>query len=171
VLDIQQSKAGLAVWIAAGEGKHEQLEPAPGEVVLAVGGIAGGGVRFLAGPGLPGSGLAGIAPSASGLESRSFSLSLRVAGERGPLPLRLDGREVSLESGALGVDLQSLGRGALERVGVLADSTQLTAVANVWAAGDVVADRPRAGLEAIYAGIAAARGVCRVSASQIPVTV
>jgi len=156
VLDIQQTKRGLAVWVAAGDGKHEALEPAPSEVVLAVGGVAGGGVRFLAGP---------------GAESRSFSLSLRVAGERGPLSLRLDGREVSLESGAQGMDLQSLGRGALERVGVLADGTQLTAVANVWAAGDVVADRPRAGLEAIYSGIAAARGVCRVSASQIPVTV
>ena len=139
-----------------GDGKHEALEPAPSELVLAIGGVAGGGVRFLAG---------------GGSESRSFSLSLRVAGERGPLALRLDGREVSLESGALGVDLQSLGRGALERVGVLADGTQLTTVANVWAAGDVVADRPRAGLEAIYAGIAAARGVCRVSASQIPITV
>ena len=165
VLDIQQTKRGLAVWVAAGDGKREALAPAPSEVVLAVGGVAGGGVRFLAPslqatPGSPSSG-----------DARSFSLSLRVAGERGPLSLRLDGREVSLESGALGVDLQSLGRGALERVGVLADGTQLTAVANVWAAGDVVADRPRAGLEAIYAGIAAARGVCRVSASQIPVTV
>ncbi|HEU4577750.1 MAG TPA: FAD-binding protein [Polyangiaceae bacterium] len=156
VLDVQQSKRGLAVWMSAGDGKHEALEPAPSELVLAVGGVAGGGVRFLAG---------------TGAESRSFSLSLRVAGERGPLTLRLDGREVSLESGAQGVDLQSLGRGALERVGVLVDGTQLTAVANVWAAGDVVADRPRAGLEAIYAGIAAARGVCRVSASQIPLTV
>jgi glycerol-3-phosphate dehydrogenase subunit B len=169
VLDIQQAKQGLAVWVSARDGKHEALEPAPSEVVLAIGGVAGGGVRFLAGPSLAGPGGTGGVPSGS--ESRSFSLSLRVAGERGPLSLRLDGREVSLESGALGVDLQSLGRGALERVGVLVDGTQLTAVANVWAAGDVVADRPRAGLEAIYAGIAAARGVCRVSASQIPVTV
>jgi glycerol-3-phosphate dehydrogenase subunit B len=166
VVDIQQSKQGLAVWIASADGKHEPLEPAPSEVVLAIGGVAGGGVRFLAG-----TGAAGTPRTPNGSESRSFSLSLRVAGERGPLSLRLDGREVSLESGALGVDLQSLGRGALERVGVLVDGTQLTAVANVWAAGDVVADRPRAGLEAIYAGIAAARGVCRVSASQIPVPV
>jgi glycerol-3-phosphate dehydrogenase subunit B len=166
VLDVQQSKRGLAVWMTAGDGKHEPLEPAPSELVLAVGGVAGGGVRFLAGPAVE-----GTPRTPSGADSRSFSLSLRVAGERGPLALRLDGREVSLESGALGVDLQSLGRGALERVGVLADGTQLTTVANVWAAGDVVADRPRAGLEAIYAGIAAARGVCRVSASQIPVTV
>ncbi len=166
VVDLQQSKQGLAVWVAAADGKHEALEPAPSEVVLAVGGVAGGGVRFLAG--LSSAGTSRIPNPA---DSRSFSLSLRVSGERGPLALRLDGREVSLESGALGIDLQSLGRSALERVGVLADSTQLTAVANVWAAGDVVADRPRTGLEAIYAGIAAARGVCRVSASQIPVTV
>lgn len=170
VVDLQQSKQGLAVWVAAADGKHEALEPAPSEVVLAVGGVAGGGVRFLAGVSSAAPSLAELARTPHAADARSFSLSLRVAGERGPLPLRLDGREVSLESGALGVDLQSLGRGALERVGVLADATQLTAVANVWAAGDVVADRPRTGLEAIYAGIAAARGVCRVSASQIPVT-
>lgn len=148
VLRIARRELAFDVWIAAG-GEQVRLDPAPTEIVLALGGLVGGGIRFLAG---------------SGPEARSFSLSLAV-----PLPLRLGGREVTLESGVLGADLQSLGRGALEAVGVLADEAQRTVVPGLYAAGDVVADRPRAALEAIYTGIAAARGICRVSASQIPV--
>jgi glycerol-3-phosphate dehydrogenase subunit B len=140
---------GFEVSIDTGAGAT-RLEPGPTEIVLAIGGVAGGGIHFLAG---------------SGPEARSFSLSLAV-----PLPLRLGGREVTLESGVLGADLQSLGRSALETVGVLTDEGQRTAVPGLYAAGDVVADRPRAALEAIYSGIAAARAVCRVSASQVPVT-
>jgi glycerol-3-phosphate dehydrogenase subunit B len=149
VLGIQRGEQAFDVAIDIGGGAA-RLDPAPTEIVLAIGGVAGGGIRFLAG---------------SGPEARSFSLSLAV-----PLPLCLGGREVTLESGVLGADLQSLGRGALEAVGVLADEAQRTAVPGLYAAGDVVADRPRAALEAIYAGIAAARGVCRMSASQVPVT-
>jgi glycerol-3-phosphate dehydrogenase subunit B len=153
VLGIQRSGPSFDVTISsAGSsgGAAQRLEPAPTEIVLASGGVAGGGIHFLAG---------------AGLAARSFSLSLEVA-----LPLRLGGREVTLESGVLGADLQSLGRAALETVGVLADEAQRTVLPGLYAAGDVVADRPRAALEAIYAGIAAARGVCRVSASQIPVS-
>ena len=150
VLGIARSGTSFEVTVST-EGSTVRLDPAPSEIVLASGGVAGGGIRFLAGTG----------PAA-----RSFSLSVEV-----PLPLRLGGREVTLESGVLGADLQSLGRGALETVGVLADEAQRTLVPGLYAAGDVVTDRPRAALEAIYAGIAAARGVCRVSASQIPVTV
>jgi glycerol-3-phosphate dehydrogenase subunit B len=157
VQSLRRTEQGFEVSIGVAAGGSERLEPAPLEVVLACGGVAGGGIRFLAG---------------GGADSRSFSLSLAVsARDAAVLPLRLGGREVTLESGVLGADLQSLGRGALERVGVLADEAQRTTIPGLYAAGDVVADRPRAALEAIYSGIAAARGVCRLSASQIPVTV
>jgi FAD binding domain-containing protein len=118
------------------------------EVILAVGGVVGGGIRFLSGPGPRG---------------RSFSLSLDA-----PVALRLGGREVALQSGALGADLQLLGLSALSEVGLLVDEQQLAHAPDLYAAGDVVADRPRCALEAIYAGIAAARAVCRVRASESP---
>jgi glycerol-3-phosphate dehydrogenase subunit B len=162
VHSLRRTEQGFEVSVGATAGGSERLdpvllEPAPQEVVLASGGVAGGGIQFLAG---------------SGAGLRSFSLSLAVSARDGAaLPLRLAGREVTLESGVLGADLQSLGRGALERVGVLADEAQRTAIPGLYASGDVVADRPRTALEAIYSGIAAARGVCRLSASQIPVTV
>ena len=76
-----------------------------------------------------------------------------------------------------GADLQRLGLTALDEVGVLVDEQQRAVVSGssardvatrpeLFAAGDVVADRPRTALEAIYAGIGAARAVCRVRASQ-----
>jgi glycerol-3-phosphate dehydrogenase subunit B len=152
ILELAGTPRGFDVSLAT-PGTRERLEPPPTEVILATGGVAGGGIRFRSED----------FPAHGGADARSFSLSLEV-----PLTLRLSGREVTLESGLLGADLQALGRGALEQVGVLTDEAQLTALPGVYAAGDLVADRPRAALEAIYAGIAAARGACRVSASQIP---
>jgi len=128
-----------------------QVEPFSGlfsEVVLALGGVVGGGIRFLAGP----------VPA-----GRTFALSLAA-----PLTLRLGGREVTLESGVLGADLQSLGRSSIEQVGLLVDDDQLTQSPGLFAAGELVADRPRTALEAIYAGISAARGACRGRASINP---
>jgi glycerol-3-phosphate dehydrogenase subunit B len=133
----------------------QRLEALPTEVILATGGVAGGGVRFLSG---------------NGAESRTFSLSLAVSVHGSPLSLRLRGREVSLESGLLGADLQGLGRAALEQVGVLSDELQGTALPGVYVAGDLVADRPRAALEAISSAIVAARAACRVNVSQIPLS-
>lgn len=123
---------------------------APGEleaVILAVGGVVGGGIRFLSG---------------AGPEGRTFSLSLDAG-----LPLRLGGREVALQSGALGVDLQRLGLEALLEVGVNVDERQLARAPDLYAVGDVVADRPRCALEAIYSGLGAARAVCRVRAPSL----
>lgn len=117
------------------------------EVVIAVGGVVGGGVRFLEG---------------SGARGRSFSLSVDAG-----LELRLGGREVTLTSEVAGLDLQRLGMEALSDVGVLADEQQLAAP-DLYAVGDVVADRPRTALEAICAGIAAARAVCRPRTSSSP---
>jgi hypothetical protein len=117
------------------------------EVVLAIGGVVGGGVRFLA----------GVGP-----EGRSFSLSLEA-----PLALRLAGREVSIQSGALGADLQQLGLEALNRVGLAVDEQMLARAPDLYAVGDVVAGRPRCALEAIYGGLGAARALCQVRAPSL----
>lgn len=114
------------------------------EVILAIGGVAGGGVRFLSG---------------LGPEGRTFSLSLDA-----PVALRLAGREVALHSGALGADLQRLGAEALLEVGLSVDERMLARAPDLYAVGDVVADRPRQALEAIFSGLGAARAVCRVRA-------
>ena len=116
-------------------------------VVLAVGGVVGGGVWFLAG---------------GGPEGRSFSLSLDAG-----LPVRLAGREVALSSGALGVDLQQLGLEALERVGVSVDEHMLARAPALYAAGDVVEGRPRCALDAIDSGLEAARALCRAKAPSL----
>jgi glycerol-3-phosphate dehydrogenase subunit B len=117
------------------------------EVILAIGGVVGGGIRFLAG---------------AGPEGRSFSLSLEA-----PVALRLAGREVALQSGALGVDLQRWGLEALQEVGLAVDEQSLARAPDLYAVGDVVADRPRCALDAIYAGLGAARAVCRVRATSL----
>jgi glycerol-3-phosphate dehydrogenase subunit B len=115
------------------------------EIVLAIGGVVGGGVRFLAG---------------GGPEGRSFSLSLDAE-----LPVRLAGREVALSSGALGVDLQQLGLDALSEVGVSVDERALARAPALYAAGDVVEGRPRCALDAIDSGLEAARAACRAPSS------
>jgi glycerol-3-phosphate dehydrogenase subunit B len=117
------------------------------EVILAIGGVVGGGIRFLAG---------------AGPEGRSFSLSLEA-----PVALRLAGKEVSLQSGALGVDLQRWGLEALQEVGLAVDEQSLARAPDLYAVGDVVADRPRCVLDAIYSGLGAARAVCRVRAPAV----
>lgn len=114
------------------------------EVILAIGGVAGGGIRFLSG---------------LGPEGRTFSLSLDA-----PVALRLAGREVALQSGALGADLQRLGAESLLEVGLSVDEQMLARAPDLYAVGDVIADRPRQALEAIYTGLSAARAVCRVRA-------
>jgi hypothetical protein len=117
------------------------------EVILAIGGVAGGGVRFLSG---------------LGPDGRTFSLSLDA-----PVALRLAGREVALQSGALGADLQRLGLEALVEVGLSVDEQMLARAPDLYAVGDVVAERPRQALEAIYSGLGAARAVCRVRAPSL----
>jgi hypothetical protein len=125
-------------------------EPVAGDieaVILAIGGVAGGGIRFLAGP---------------GPEGRSFSLSLSA-----PVALRLGGREVAIQSGALGADLQQLGVEALLDVGLAVNEALLAGGPDLYAVGDVVADRPRCALEAIDSGLGAARAACRVRAPSL----
>lgn len=143
---LRRMDAGFAVSGRFGvEGERSKLDDSYSDVVLAIGGMVGGGIRFLAG---------------EGAFARTFSLSLAA-----PLELRLGGRDVAIQSELGGSDLQRLGLGALDEVGVLVDDQQRAGAPNLFAAGDVVADRPRTVLEAINAGIGAARGVCRMRAS------
>jgi glycerol-3-phosphate dehydrogenase subunit B len=141
-------------------GERDKLDDVYSDVVLAIGGMIGGGIRFLSG---------------SGSRPLTFSLSIDV-----PVELRLAGREVAIRSELGGADLQRLGLSALDEIGVLVDEQQRAVVAgfragdptmrapDLFAAGDVVAERPRTVLEAIHAGIGAARGVCRMRASTSP---
>jgi glycerol-3-phosphate dehydrogenase subunit B len=131
----------------AGDDSIGPLAENVGEVILAIGGVTGGGVRFLAGAGAAG---------------RSFSLSLEA-----PVALRLGGREVSIQSGALGADLQQLGLEALNLVGLSVDERMLAREPALYAVGDVVERTPRCALEAIYGGLGAARAVCRVRAPSL----
>jgi glycine/D-amino acid oxidase-like deaminating enzyme len=108
-------------------------------VVIAVGGVAAGGVE-LERPRLGHRGGAG------------FRLSLGA-----PVPFELDGNELDAASTLHGVDFEALGLGALERVGVASDGPRVVGQTTLFVAGDVVAARPRTVLEAARAGIAAAR--------------
>lgn len=155
-VEVRHGEVRSIRWLDAGYGvrglwRGQEVESELGaevtEVILALGGLVGGGVRFLTGLGVGG---------------RSFSLSIDV-----PVALRLGGREVALQSGALGADLQQLGLDALTSVGLSVDERQLAHPPDLYAAGDLVADRPRCALEAVYAGIAAARAVCRVRAASV----
>jgi hypothetical protein len=101
-----------------------------------VGGIVAGGVR-----------LAGGVGSRGGLE----------LGFSAPAPLLLDSREVDAPSTLHGLDFQAQGLSALERVGVATDDARVRGQRALFAAGDIVAARPRTVLEAVRAGIAAAR--------------
>jgi putative NAD(P)-binding protein len=139
VRSLRRTAQGIhAEWQALGAATSEPLGEAFDGVVLALGGVLGGGVRYQS----------GLTSTRRG----AFSLSLEA-----PAELRLDGRDVGLVAGSEGADLVALGMGALERVGVRVTSEQqLPEQAGLFAAGDVVAARPRTALEAIAAGLRAA---------------
>jgi glycerol-3-phosphate dehydrogenase subunit B len=108
-------------------------------VVLALGGVAGGGIRLA-------HSFAERAPV------RPFELSVS-----GDLPLALDGRPLDDVASLHGVDLTASGLSLLERVGVSTDGARVHGYDRIFAAGDVVAGRPRTMLEAVRAGCEAAR--------------
>jgi glycerol-3-phosphate dehydrogenase subunit B len=120
-------------------------------VVLAIGGLAGGGVIYAppehaAGADLP---PGGAVPFALSVKA-NVTLSLGGAG-RMDVVASLHGPELDVT--AWPID----GRpGALETVGVRCEGAR--AAPGIWAAGDVVAGRPRTVLEAVAAGIAAGVG-------------
>lgn len=108
-------------------------------VVVAVGGVAAGGVEL-------------ERPRLGHKGGASFRLSLRA-----PVRFELDGKELDAASTLHGVDFDALGLRALERVGVASDGPRAVGQTTLFVAGDVVAARPRTVLEAARAGIAAAR--------------
>jgi anaerobic glycerol-3-phosphate dehydrogenase len=106
-------------------------------VVLALGGVAAGGIAF----------------EADGAQ-RGFRLSLRAEA-----PLRLDGEFLEAASSLWGMSLVRLGLSSLERVGVQADRVgRVGSTPGLFACGDVVAGRTRNVLEALGSGILAGRG-------------
>jgi thioredoxin reductase len=106
-------------------------------VVLAVGGVAAGGIVL----------------DADG-SNFGFRLSLRADA-----PLRLAGELIDGTSSLWGVSFARWGLSALERIGVQADRVgRVGATPGLFACGDVVAGRARCVLEALGSGILAGRG-------------
>ncbi len=110
-------------------------------VVLAVGGVAAGGIVL-------------DEPARAFRDGSSFHLSLGA-----PVRFEIDGGDADASSTLHGFDLERRGVGALERVGVAADHGAVRGAERLFVAGDVVAGRPRTVLEAARAGIAAGRAV------------
>jgi glycerol-3-phosphate dehydrogenase subunit B len=120
-------------WHVEFAGRQKLLADA---VVLAVGGMVSGGVRLL-----------------NGVASRTaFKLSLEA-----PVRFELDGHDLDAPSTLHGIDFQAHGLAALQRIGIATDGVRVQGQAKLFAAGDVVSARPRTVLEAIRAGLAAAR--------------
>jgi glycerol-3-phosphate dehydrogenase subunit B len=124
-------------------GEHSELTA--DAVVLAVGGVAAGGV---------------VLTQDFGKGPRGFRLALELGAR-----VTLDGDLASEASSLFGPSFAASGLGALERVGVELSSDGLLRSADgvtlpsVSAAGDCVAGRPRSLLEAVRAGCAAVRAV------------
>jgi glycerol-3-phosphate dehydrogenase subunit B len=133
-LEIAAGKPSLHVTRSGGAAPERYLADA---VVLALGGVAAGGIR-LQPPQLAGS-------------RTAFVLSLD-----GPVALALDGKRLDAASSLHGVDVEAAGWQSLERLGVAANGGRVEEAPSVLAAGDVVARRPRTVLEAVRAGCEAA---------------
>jgi glycerol-3-phosphate dehydrogenase subunit B len=107
-------------------------------VVLALGGVLSGGIELA---------------SADAQPPRACRLSLDA-----DVSLDLDGEVFDGVSSLAGMSFQTFGLGAIERVGVRADGEgRLRRGARLYAAGDVIASRPRTVLAALESGIRAGR--------------
>jgi anaerobic glycerol-3-phosphate dehydrogenase len=104
-------------------------------VVLAIGGLVGGGVEY----------------RGQSTDGAGFSLSLDA-----PLRLELDGEDATIFSTLRGLDLTTAGFDALERVGIAFDGPE-NGRSGILVAGDCVAAEPRTALRAALGGIRAAR--------------
>lgn len=120
----------------SGSGADETLQA--DAVLLAVGGVAAGGVVL-------------DEPRAGHRGGASFHLSLRA-----PVRFELAGEELDGVSSLHGVDFEARGLGALARVGVLARGGQVSGQPGLFVAGDALAGAPRTVLEAVRTGISAA---------------
>ncbi len=131
VTSVESSAAGARLQLGDGSGL------AADAVVLALGGVAAGGILLEREP-------------ASGRLGFALSLSADV-------PLKLDAEWLDAGSSVWGPSFVRKGLGALERVGVSADVRGRLSAARLFAAGDCVAGRPRTVLEALSAGLSAGR--------------
>lgn len=102
-------------------------------VVLAIGGMASGGIALS-----PAGAADALSPSV-----------------RAPVLVGMSGNVLMAASGG-GPDWAALGIPALERVGILGDGAAARGAEGVFVAGDALADRPRTVLECVRAGIEAA---------------
>lgn len=115
-------------------------------VVIAVGGVAAGGILLTWEP---------------ERAQRSFAL-----GFRAPVALALDGEVLAGAGSLYGLSLEARGLGALERVGIALE-VRGNALAmggapkGLHAAGDIVAGRPRTALEAARSGLSAGAQAAR----------
>jgi pyruvate/2-oxoglutarate dehydrogenase complex dihydrolipoamide dehydrogenase (E3) component len=135
-------RVGLApAWAEPGTLAEESVDATA--VVLALGGVAAGGVR-----------VDPSKPSHAG--GACFHASVEA-----PVTLDLDGVAVDRASTLHGIDFVALGVEALERVGIAASGCSARGLERVFVAGDCVADRPRTALEAVRSGIAAGRAAAR----------
>jgi hypothetical protein len=138
----------LAAALTGGPAETREVDA----VVLAIGGLAGGGVRL---PGTLG----------DALRAAPAGLSLDVA-----VTFRLAGKIYDGASSLHGPDFELGGAAALERLGVAADGVRAAGQTGLFVAGDVIADRPRTALEAARSGIAAGRAILKQAQriSQLP---
>lgn len=133
-----------------------ELELEPGgrleasAVVLALGGVGAGGIAF--------------ASQDDTTLARGCRLSLAA-----PVVFELDREVFDGSSSLAGLSFQTLGLGALERIGVRADPAgAASAELPLYAAGDVVAGRDRTVLTAIASGLAAGKSAARAARSETP---
>jgi anaerobic glycerol-3-phosphate dehydrogenase len=107
-------------------------------VVLAAGGLVSGAIKL-------------GDPRQSAEPCSGFELAFEA-----PVSLELDGAVLGPISSPYGLDMQSWGSGALERVGLASAGPRVRAASGLYVAGSMVAGSPRTVLEAVRSGIAAA---------------
>jgi anaerobic glycerol-3-phosphate dehydrogenase len=141
---VRVSRSGAAWSLALGDENDERRLLEFSAVVMAVGGVAAGGITLGADP-----------------ESGRNGFRLAISA---PARLALDGEVADRSSSLYGPDFEATGFGPLERVGVELTSegwvrNDAGAEVGLVAAGDCVAARPRTLLEAVNSGCAAAKTV------------
>jgi hypothetical protein len=138
VIAVEAAAGGWTVGLAPveqGSSLPEQI--VADAVVLAAGGLVGGGVQLA-------------------LASEAGGAGIRLAF-RAPAPISLDGAELATSGSLHGMELTRLGVGALERVGIATEGASVCGAVGLFAAGDCVAGRSRTMIEAVRSGIEAAR--------------
>jgi thioredoxin reductase len=117
---------------------RDGLRLAADAVIVAVGGVSAGGIR--------------LAREGETPPRGAIFLSIDA-----PVALGLDGERLLGASSVRGPTLAKGGLSALERIGIVTDGARAADCHAVYAAGDVVAGRPRTMLASVESGIEAAR--------------